>query len=191
MTNLNEVTFGLNRYCGPSVLSILTGKDTDTCAKAISAVSGQRVVRGAQVSHILRALDKLGFDQIRKPLIARTLFGCLNALVNFDGFYLIVVPDHIVAIEIKEKSIYFCDNHTGKPIKAEASARLTQEVMDIYYVKERPKPAGPTAQELRENRIKELQDLARDLTTKILKLESERSQIWVEVDKLRMGSPVK
>lgn len=39
MTSLNPVTQGFNKYCGPAVLSIVTGKSTDECADAISRVT--------------------------------------------------------------------------------------------------------------------------------------------------------
>lgn len=187
MTNLNQVIFGVNKYCGPSVLSILTGKNTDECASAIMAVSGQKVVRGAQVPHILKAVDRLGFDHIRKPLIARSLYGCLCALANFDGFYLIVVPEHIVAVEVKDKEIYFCDNHTEKPIKAEASARLTQEVIDIYYIKERPKPEGPNQQEMMNAQVRSLEDQIRSINRQIIDLTVKKRNLEEAMHNLRLA----
>lgn len=42
---MNEVKFGMNKYCGPAVLFILTGKDTDECASVISAVNGLVTLR--------------------------------------------------------------------------------------------------------------------------------------------------
>lgn len=47
-----------NRYCGPAVISSVTGCTTDEAAKFIRAISGQRAVRGAATSHVLNAFNE-------------------------------------------------------------------------------------------------------------------------------------
>jgi len=146
-SNLNDI-FGLNQYCGPSVLSALTGRSTDSCAAAISAVSGQRVIKSVQTTHLIEAVKRLGFEAQPVPVPARSLFGVVSALINSDGMYIITVPNHVVAVEIKEKIAFFIDNHTKEPMNAGASARLTQQVDKVWRVK------GKTKEEVKKEEEK-------------------------------------
>jgi len=145
MTNLKTVNVGMNKYCGPAVLSILTGKSTDECARVISNINGKYNVTGVQLNDLLLAASRLGFDCIPATK-ANTLYGTLIRLVNEDGMYIITVPNHFVTIEVVDKKIYFCDNHTKEPIPAASSARLGQQVLAAQKVIKRaelppePKP---------------------------------------------------
>jgi hypothetical protein len=141
MTNLKTVNVGLNRYCGPAVLSILTGKSTDECARVIGSINGQYSIAGVQLSHLLQAANKLGYDYY--PVIpANSLYGTIVriAMANEDGMYIITVPNHFVVIEVKDKRAFFCDNHTKEPIPASSSARLGQSVVGAHRVIKRPEP---------------------------------------------------
>lgn len=60
MTNLKDINFGINQYCGPAVLSALTGESTDRCAAVISAVSDRKEIKAVQRQHLIDAL--LVFD---------------------------------------------------------------------------------------------------------------------------------
>ncbi len=40
-TNLKDINFGINQFCGPAVISVLTGKSTDECASVIMAITGR------------------------------------------------------------------------------------------------------------------------------------------------------
>lgn len=138
MTNLKEVKFGFNKYCGPSVLSILTGRSTDDCAAVISKINKQYQVAGVQPDHLLRAAEQMGFDTAAVPVSGYSLYRALTMLVNADGLYIIVVPQHFVVIEVQDKKIYFCDNHTKEPIPAASSARLGMEVLKCNRVTKNP-----------------------------------------------------
>lgn len=143
MTNLNTANIGMNKYCGPAVLSILTGKSTDECARVISRINGHYDVKGVLLSDLLRAADKMGFDQIAITP-AGSLFGTLMRLsINSDGMYIIALPNHFVAIEVNDKRVYFCDNHTKEPMPAAASARLLQKVTAVHQVIRRPETVTP------------------------------------------------
>lgn len=139
MTELHEIE-GFNKYCGPGVLAALTGRSTDACAAVISAVSGAKVIKAVQITHLIEALRRIEFEAHEIRPQGRTVFACLAALVNKDGFYILNVPRHVVAVEIRDKSIYLIDNHTKRAINASASARLTQSVEKIYQVKPKPQP---------------------------------------------------
>lgn len=133
MTNLKDINFGLNQYCGPSVLSSLTGESTDRCAAVISAVSGKKEIKAVQKTHIVEALKRLRFS-VENLDGGSTLFGVINRLHDKDGMYIIFVPSHVVAIEVKNEEIYICDNHTKTPIDIRQSARLTQRVDSVLKV---------------------------------------------------------
>ena len=47
-----------NQYCGPAVISSVTGCTTDEAAKSIRTISGQRAVRGAATRHVLEAFSQ-------------------------------------------------------------------------------------------------------------------------------------
>lgn len=134
MTNLKDINFGLNQYCGPSVLSALTGESTDRCAAVISAVSGRKEIKGVQTAHLMEAFRRLRFDTIKIDSIGRTLYGTLLKLSDNDGFYIVIVPHHFVAIEIINNQIYLVDNHSKSPLLANSSARLSQKVEAVYRI---------------------------------------------------------
>lgn len=144
MTNLNAVNVGMNKYCGPAVLSILTGKSTDECARVISGINGDYQVAGVQLQHLLSAASKLGFDTIQCDT-SGSLYGTLVYHSHNDGMYIITLPRHFVCIEIREKQIYFCDNHTKEPMPAASSARLLQKVMAMHKVVKRRVPVQTSA----------------------------------------------
>lgn len=139
MTNLKSVNVGHNKYGGPAVLSILTGRSTDECAYAIGRVNGEYNATGVQLSHLIKAAENLGFVCIPK-IPYGSLFRTLTAYVSQDGIYIVSIPKHFVCIEIKEKKIYFCDNHTKEPMPAASSARLMQQVEFLHKVERKPKP---------------------------------------------------
>jgi len=139
MTNLNAVNIGLNKYCGPAVLSILTGKSTDECARVISLINGKYTIEGVELKHLLEAASRLGYD-CESIIPASTLFGSLVRLANNDGIYIVTVTGHFIAIEVNNKKIYFCDNHTKEPMPAASSARLQQQVKAVHKVIKRQEP---------------------------------------------------
>ncbi len=147
MPNIKEVSIGMNRYCGPAVLSILTGKNTDQAAAAIYHVCPSYKGEGVNINDMLRALDKLGFDQ-EYVQHGNTLYGSLVRMVMRDGMYIVglhndnpkVAEGHMVCVEVQERKIYFCDNHTKVIMPASQSARLLQKVKYIYRVSKRPDP---------------------------------------------------
>lgn len=137
MTNLKSVNIGMNKFCGPAVLSILTGKSTDDCAHTISSINGHFRVEGVLLTHLLIAAKQLGFDNKAYPA-SGSLFVTLTRLVNDDGLYIFTIEEHFVVIEVKDKAIYFCDNHTKEPMPAASSARLLQKVVSVNKVFKRP-----------------------------------------------------
>jgi len=140
MTNLKEVNFGINQFCGPAVLSALTGESTDRCAAVISAISGKREIKAVQRTHLKEALKRLRFDVEQTNFGGSTLYGTLFRMRTFPSLYVVFVPHHIVAIEVKENEIYICDNHCKTPLDIKQSARLTQRVEEVWKVARRAVP---------------------------------------------------
>lgn len=180
MTSLSDIK-GFNEYCGPSVLAALTGRSTDACAAVISAVSGQKVIKAVAVNHLIEALKRIEFEATELIPPARTVYGCLSALVNKDGFYIINVPRHVVAVEIKNKTIYLIDNHTKHAINAGASARLTQAVERVYQVKPKPKPTLEEVERERKTWLREQIHLA---NLAISRRVEERERFIAELESL-------
>lgn len=141
MTNLHAINFGVNQFCGPAVMSALTGKSTDECAAVISAVSGRQEIKAVQVAHLIEAFKRLKFEMKELPRLGYSLFTNLSALSNKPGMYIVLVPKHVVAVEVTEdKKLYLVDNHSKDPLPAEGSARLSQKCDKVYKITELPKP---------------------------------------------------
>jgi hypothetical protein len=137
-----NVRTGQNKFCGPAVLSILTGLDTDEAARAIQRTTGIRhEIKGVLVTDLIKTIEAQGL-KVEKQVASFncSLFrACYHAYAN-PGVYLVELPRHVVALEVTpEKKIYFCDNHTKESISIEASARLSQKVVGLWKVKIQPK----------------------------------------------------
>lgn len=139
--NINNLREGYNKFCGPAVLSIITGKSTDECADVISRVTGEYKVKGVHIYDLLKAMKKLDMEYEQKDS-SGTLYATIIHHINDNGMYIISTPTHYVVIEILDKKVYFCDNHTKEPIQASSSARLGNQVITIHrvWVKEVSKP---------------------------------------------------
>lgn len=135
MTNLNEI-FGLNKYCGPAVLSALTGKSTDECARVITEITGKQVITGVQIPDLLDAVKRLGFVSEEIQVRLYSVYGLLKQIHTDEGFYIIHVPKHVIAVEVTNgNGIYLIDNHTKRALNAAASARLSQKVEGCWKVR--------------------------------------------------------
>ena len=193
MTNLKPVTEGFNKFCGPAVLSILTGKSTDECANVISRINGHYRVTGVLLTDLLMAANRLGFDNKLVYADSGSLYRTLTQLVATDGMYIVTLPTHFVCIEVKEKKVYFCDNHTKEPIPAASSARLMTQVVSVHKVTERPKPPEPVKTEaeiLREMLLKARRQFEKDVedvAVEIVVMAKQISQALgeVSVDELK------
>ena len=72
-----------NRYCGPAVVSFLTGIETDDAAALIRSKSGQRAIRGTSTRALLAALAACGIKAERRQGYARrTLAAWLQLTVD-------------------------------------------------------------------------------------------------------------
>ena len=61
---VTNISTDRNRYCGPAVISAVTGMNSGEAARLIRSVSGQRAVRGAHTTHVRRAMKLCGIQSI-------------------------------------------------------------------------------------------------------------------------------
>lgn len=140
---MNDANMGFNQFCGPAALSVLTGRNTDECAYAISCVNGQYKVKGVTTPDLVKAADRLGFNLRQVQIPGRSLFMVASMLSHAEGTYVVVVPKHFVVIEIAGGDIQLCDNHTKQPIKLQNSARLSQKVEQVLKAEKKPHVEPP------------------------------------------------
>ncbi len=141
MTNLKEINFGINQFCGPSVMSALTGRSTDECASIISSVSGRQEIRAVSTQHLVEAFKRLKFDMIEINRVGYSLFANLSHYASKPGMYIVMVPKHVVAVEVTaDNHLFLVDNHSKQPLPAEGSARLSQRCEAVYSIIKRPDP---------------------------------------------------
>ena len=149
---MNEANMGFNKFCGPAVLSIMTGHDTDECAYRISCVNGQHTVTGVHLQDLMQAGKAMGVQFEMWPYMeGRSLFFAASVMCKFKTKFLVIVANHYIMLESDgEGQIFLCDNHTITPIDLKNSARLSQKIVKVVKVDTSnvkppaPKPPKPT-----------------------------------------------
>jgi hypothetical protein len=138
---------GRNRYCGPAVVGMLTGTDSDAAATAIRSVSGQRAVRGSSRSAVRGALAAKGLT-----MTARTVAGVSStprkSTLTLAGWqrceardktnattYLLVAGNHWLVTRGRS---YFC-GLVRQWVPLSEAPRRRARVTDVYVI------AGPMA----------------------------------------------
>jgi len=129
-----------NRFCGPAVISALTGLDTDQTAALIREVSGKRQVTGTSAEYVKEVLNHCGLNATYVPGATRqTLASWLanNAYrLNPGRVYLIAAGNHWQLVE--------CDSYVCGIVKqvvpvdhemVKRRARVTQ----VYEIKGEPR----------------------------------------------------
>lgn len=132
---MNPVTFGKNNFCGPAVISSITGISTDAAELHIQLLRrNSKKVKGAYTSELCEVLERLNYRTTYLTHLSHcgSVFYLLSVLEA--GTYIIVVPGHFICIEITDTAKYICDNHTKKPININSSARLSQQVHQVVKV---------------------------------------------------------
>lgn len=137
---MRSANIGENQYCGPAVLSILTGKSTDECARILIYVTGRQVITKIHLSELKKALDRMRYEY-KETAVDCSLYSLFIQIAKEPGFYIVSLPSHVVAIEVdSENKVWFNDNHTREPINGAASARLSQRCNVTYKVTPKPEP---------------------------------------------------
>lgn len=138
---------GRNRYCGPAVVGMLTGTDSDAAAAAIRAVSGQRAVRGSSRAAVRGALAAKGLTMSLRTVdgVSRTARLSQMTLAGWQRCeardrtnattYLLVAGNHWLVTRGRS---YFC-GLVRQWVPLSEAPRRRARVTDVYVV------AGPMA----------------------------------------------
>ena len=102
---VTHISTDRNRYCGPAVISAVTGMNSGEAARLIRSVSGQRAVKGAFTTHVRRALTLCGISSYivytpleRKPTLAQWLKNSKERRTT-GRVYLVIAGNHFQLIE--------------------------------------------------------------------------------------------
>ena len=100
---VTNISTDRNRYCGPAVISAVTGMNSGEAARLIRSVSGQRAVRGAHTTHVRRAMKLCGIQSIYQRCTPKiTLAAWLREskdLRTTGRVFLVVAGHHFQLIE--------------------------------------------------------------------------------------------
>ncbi len=137
---LSPIKQGSNQYCGPAVISSITGKSTDEIARMVQQLRGKaRPVSVMYSSEIRAILEQCGYVCYDLILTKGTsIFYLLQTRKFLPGIYLFYVPGHVVVLEFTSEGLsYIVDNHTKSPLTLSASSRLTQRVLSFVKVEKK------------------------------------------------------
>jgi hypothetical protein len=125
-----------NQYCGPAVLSIFTGARTDDCADEIQKVNGKHKITGVYASDLMAAGTNMGLEFTENAAFqGRSIFWAGTVMSRMPAAqYLITIPKHFIAIEVRDGKLYICDNHTKTELELQNSARLSQKIDRVWKV---------------------------------------------------------
>lgn len=131
---LNNIK-GKNLFCGPGVISAITGCTTDEAERMVQDVLGnKKPVIGMFSSDLCEVFKRFGYRYTYYTHLDNTgsVFYVLSVLS--DGIYVLAVPGHFICVEIDGPRRYLCDNHTKRPLNAAISARGSQRVVKVIGV---------------------------------------------------------
>jgi hypothetical protein len=125
-----------NIYCGPAVLSIFTGARVDDCAEEIGKVTKAYTVKGVYVDDLMKAGEAMGLKFEEIPSFRdRSIFWAGTVLCKLPpSQYLVTIAKHYLALEVRDSSLYICDNHTKSEIELTNSSRLSQKIERVWKV---------------------------------------------------------
>jgi len=125
-----------NIYCGPAVLSIFTGARADDCADEISKINGQFKIKGVTSSDLIKTGESMGLRFVENAAFTgRSIFWAGSVLIKLPpGMYLVTIPKHYIALEVRDGNLYICDNHTKTEIELQNSSRLSQKIERLWRV---------------------------------------------------------
>lgn len=133
---LRPVNRGKNHYCGPCVISIVSGIDTDAAAARIREYSGQRAVKGAGIPYVRQVMRDLGVQTERLCIREDqfTLAGLMRRL-NADKrlasgrAYLVIAGNHYQIVTARR---YIC-GRTGEFVSIrDASVKRRARVHSVF-----------------------------------------------------------
>lgn len=139
---LHPVNRGKNKWCGPAALSILTGENTDDCARFMRSISGQKRAMGFHTWVLCQALRKLGIVSITISRygvgrhVRPTFAQWRRQFRPVDVTYLIVVGCHFAIVQGRR---YVC-SHVNKLVRLSQAPRQRARVTEVYALSWNGKP---------------------------------------------------
>lgn len=122
-----------NRYCGPAVISAVTGMNTGEAARLIRSVSGQKSVKGSFTRHVRRALELCGIKSHKRDHTPKsTLAAWLreNKSIRTTGrVFLIVAGNHFQLVEGRR---YVCGRTRDIVSIKDKQVKRRARVEDVY-----------------------------------------------------------
>ena len=191
--NVNNSTSDVNRYCGPAVISAVTGMTTGEAARLIRHVSGQRKVTGSHTFHVLRALALCNIHNrkmtVRTAFSAPTLNQWLKGSKDMrtsGRVFLIVAGNHFQLVEGRR---YVCGRTRdivsvrSKLVKRRCRVETVHELISEGRI-QIPNAARKPVDYAASNRAK-AQRLAKKMEVKInieryYDYDNRFSQYWVD-----------
>lgn len=133
---MNSITFGTNKYCGPSVISAICNITTDEAEVVIQkTLNITKPIKAMWPADIRRSFNALGYECQSVNFPKNTsLFTAMFKLQGKDGYYVFEVWGHVVAVEVKGNERFFVDSMTRIPINLCASARLGEKIVSVFKV---------------------------------------------------------
>jgi len=190
---VNNSTSDVNNYCGPAVISAVTGMTTGEAARLIRHVSGQKMVKGSHTFHVLRALSLCNVHN--RKMTVRTAFSVptLNQWLKGSKdmrtsgrVFLIVAGNHFQLIEGRR---YVCGRTRdivsirSKYVKRRCRVETVHELVREGKI-QIPNAARKPVDHVASDRAK-AQRLAKKMDVKIdieryYDYDNRFSQYWVE-----------
>ena len=138
---VNNTLSDRNRYCGPAIISSLTGMTTGEAARLIRSVTGQRKVTGVHTHHLIRALDFCGisffperclrFLPQNKPTLAKWLKNSKESR-STGRVFLVVAGHHFQLVEGRR---YVCGRTLDIVSIKDKSVKRRCRVEEVYELK--------------------------------------------------------
>jgi hypothetical protein len=114
LRDVNHPMRGANRFCGPSIISALTGMDTGEAAALLRHVTGKRAITGTSYYAVRRALSLCGVETeqqdtqcaVPRPTLAGWHREARKAgLLAKGAIWLLAAGDHWQAVSARQ---YVC-----------------------------------------------------------------------------------
>ena len=180
---VNNSTSDVNNYCGPAVISAVTGMTTGEAARLIRHVSGQKMVKGSHTFHVLRALSLCNIQNVKttvvtRPTLAQWLKGSKDIRTS-GRVFLIVAGNHFQLVEGRR---YVCGRTRdivsvrSKLVKRRCRVETVHELINEGRI-QIPNAARKPVDHAASNRAK-AQRLAKKMDVKI-NIERVRELFWL------------
>ena len=183
---VNNSTSDRNRYCGPAVISAVTGMVTGEAARLIRNVSGQRKVTGSYAHHVIRALKLcnvgynsnkfFGYNTKQQPTLAQWLKSSKDIRTS-GRVFLIVAGNHFQLVEGRR---YVCGRTKDIVSVRSKLVKRRCRVEEVYELCQEGKIKIPDAARKPKKEYNALRPYIDKMKKKYgFKVEYERGTWWV------------